>query len=242
MSKELMSNTMLGILLQSDMMTKFVLGTLLILSIICWTLAFYKIMQARARLREIKQLQNLVKEAKTISGIKVLVQTYGTTLPGIIMEQWLKSVASVEKLYQKKSVNVAEAVACISDEVAATTDEVMSVQKMYIPIISATVAASPLLGLLGTVWGLVDSFLRMSEKQSADIVTVAPGIAEALITTVAGLLVAIPALGILYVINYYITSIEEELFSLETQLASLARAHLVEQPKVQHTAEQHAGL
>lgn len=231
MSKELMSNTMLGIILQSDMMTKFVLGTLLILSIICWTIALYKIMLCRARLQEIKQVQNLLKEAKTISGIKVLVQTYGTTLPGIIMQQWLTSVHGVEKLYQKKSVNLSEAVSCVSDEVASTTDEVIAAQKMYMPVISATVAASPLLGLLGTVWGLVDAFLRMSEKQSADIVTVAPGIAEALITTVAGLLVAIPALFIFYVINYYISTIEDELMSLETHLATIARTHFVEHHK-----------
>jgi len=62
---------------------------------------------------------------------------------------------------------------------------------------------SPFLGLLGTVWGILRAFLSMGLEGSAGIETVAPGIAEALITTVAGLLVAIPALvAYNYFINY----------------------------------------
>ena len=61
-------------------------------------------------------------------------------------------------------------------------------------MLSVSAAVSPLLGLFGTVWGLVHAFVRIGELQTADIATVAPGIAEALITTLAGLMVAIPAL------------------------------------------------
>ena len=59
---------------------------------------------------------------------------------------------------------------------------------------------SPLLGLLGTVLGVMNSFIGVAAAGSANISAVAPGIAEALITTVAGLIVAIPA-AIAY--NYY---------------------------------------
>src|SRR5690606_36897085 len=52
---------------------------------------------------------------------------------------------------------------------------------------------SPLLGLLGTVMGVMNSFIGVAETGSASISAVAPGVAEALITTVAGLVVAIPA-------------------------------------------------
>src|SRR5690606_9156697 len=52
---------------------------------------------------------------------------------------------------------------------------------------------SPLLGLLGTVLGVMNSFIGVAETGSANISAVAPGVAEALITTVAGLIVAIPA-------------------------------------------------
>ena len=51
-----------------------------------------------------------------------------------------------------------------------------------------------MIGLLGTVWGIMYSFINIGQQGNASIDTVAPGIAEALITTIAGLLVAIPAM------------------------------------------------
>jgi len=76
------------------------------------------------------------------------------------------------------------------------------------PIFTATIAISPLLGLFGTVWGLIHAFMRISEKQSADIATVAPGIAEALITTLAGLMVAIPAVVMLCYLQSQVRALE----------------------------------
>lgn len=54
-------------------------------------------------------------------------------------------------------------------------------------------ATGPLIGLLGTVWGIMDSFFQIGKQGSANITVVAPGIAEALLATLAGLVVAIPA-------------------------------------------------
>jgi len=63
-----------------------------------------------------------------------------------------------------------------------------------LPTLSTFVSASPFLGLLGTVWGVMVAFLDIRTRGSAHITVVAPGISDALITTVYGLLVAIPAL------------------------------------------------
>ena len=62
-----------------------------------------------------------------------------------------------------------------------------------VTFLATTAAVGPLLGLLGTVWGIMSAFRAMSVAGTASIGTVAPGIADALITTVAGLFVAIPA-------------------------------------------------
>jgi biopolymer transport protein ExbB/TolQ len=59
--------------------------------------------------------------------------------------------------------------------------------------LATAVSASPLLGLLGTVWGVMDSFVSMAIRGSVNISAVAPGIAGALLTTVVGLLVALPS-------------------------------------------------
>jgi len=79
------------------------------------------------------------------------------------------------------------------------------------------------LGLFGTVWGLVHAFIRISEKQSADITTVAPGIAEALITTLAGLLVAIPALVMYHYLMSEIRTIERQLFILADKFSFIVQ-------------------
>ena len=60
-------------------------------------------------------------------------------------------------------------------------------------ILATAVSASPLLGLLGTVWGVLDAFGAMAVAGAANLSAVAPGISAALLTTVVGLLVAIPS-------------------------------------------------
>jgi len=59
-------------------------------------------------------------------------------------------------------------------------------------VIATVGSLSPMLGLLGTVWGVLDAFADMGEAGSATIATMAPAISSALVTTVVGLLVAIP--------------------------------------------------
>ena len=59
-------------------------------------------------------------------------------------------------------------------------------------VIATVVAVSPMLGLLGTVWGVLDAFAEMGTAGSANLATIAPSISAALVTTVVGLLIAIP--------------------------------------------------
>ena len=95
-----------------------------------------------------------------------------------------------------------------------TVQDIVHHEESYLPILFTCAGASPLIGLFGTVWGLIHAFMRISEKQSADIATVAPGIAEALITTLAGLLVAIPSLIMYHYLMTQVRKIEHQLYSL----------------------------
>ena len=92
-------------------------------------------------------------------------------------------------------------------------EEIVYHEQSYLAILSTGAAVSPLMGLFGTVWGLVRAFVSISEKHSADIATVAPGIAQALITTLAGLAVAVPAL---IMFNYCMSQVRkiDQLFTM----------------------------
>jgi biopolymer transport protein TolQ len=70
----------------------------------------------------------------------------------------------------------------------------LSVMERYLILLATVASASPFLGLLATVWGIMHSFLGMGAAGAASIDVVGPGIAEALVGTIAGLAAAIPAL------------------------------------------------
>jgi biopolymer transport protein TolQ len=74
---------------------------------------------------------------------------------------------------------------------AASTE--ISKMETYLTFLATTGSVTPFVGLLGTVWGVMSAFLSMGLRGSATLAVVAPGIAEALIATVAGLAAAIPA-------------------------------------------------
>jgi biopolymer transport protein TolQ len=79
------------------------------------------------------------------------------------------------------------------------------------PTLSSIASASPFIGLFGTVWGIMDAFLRIGVEKSASLPVVAPAIGEALIATAFGLVAAIPAtIGFNY-IDKRITDLLEEL-------------------------------
>ena len=74
----------------------------------------------------------------------------------------------------------------------AAADEVRSVES-YMPWLATTGSVTPFIGLFGTVWGVMDAFTGLGTAGAASLRAVAPGIAEALITTAAGLFTAVPA-------------------------------------------------
>ncbi|MBI1388508.1 MAG: biopolymer transporter ExbB [bacterium] len=100
-----------------------------------------------------------------------------------------------------------------------TLDRAIELEKEFWERGATTLATisttAPLLGLLGTVWGLFFSFQDMKDMANASIATVAPGISEALLTTVAGLLVAIPAV-------FAYNGITRSVRVIETQLETFA--------------------
>jgi biopolymer transport protein TolQ len=94
-----------------------------------------------------------------------------------------------------------DAIKVVLEETAAA--EAMSLEKGMI-VLSTAVAGGPFIGLLGTVWGVMETFAGIARANSASLTAMAPGVAGALIATVTGLLVAIPAM---FAYNFMVTTI-----------------------------------
>jgi biopolymer transport protein TolQ len=98
----------------------------------------------------------------------------------------------------------------------ASSVEVIKLEKR-VPFLATAASITPFIGLLGTVWGIMDAFQEIGRQGSTDLAVVAPGIAEALVTTAIGLFAAIPAV---YFYNHFTTKVkiyaaEMDDFSLE---------------------------
>jgi biopolymer transport protein TolQ len=82
-----------------------------------------------------------------------------------------------------------------------------------VPLLATTASAAPFIGLFGTVWGIMNSFRSIGAKGAANLATVAPGIAEALVATAIGLVAAIPAV---MAYNYFVRRIRVVSADMET--------------------------
>jgi biopolymer transport protein TolQ len=126
----------------------------------------------------------------------------------------------------KVSVASYDAIQVILEEAAGV--QAMALEKGMI-VLSTAVAGGPFIGLLGTVWGVMSTFASIAEANSASLTTMAPGVAAALVATVTGLLVAIPAM---FAYNFMVTSIRA--ITQELDLFASRYANHIEHVYVDH--------
>jgi biopolymer transport protein ExbB/TolQ len=100
----------------------------------------------------------------------------------------------------------------------AVGETALSLESQMI-LLATAVSGSPFLGLLGTVWGVMDAFVGVAEAGSPNLVAMAPGVSGALITTVVALCVAIPAM---FGYNFLVTSIRGIIVEMDNFAAELA--------------------
>jgi len=94
-----------------------------------------------------------------------------------------------------------------------------------LPFLATTASATPFIGLFGTVWGIMVAFSQIAAKGSTSIVAVAPGIAEALVNTAAGLVAAVPALIAYNNFNGKLRVIRAEMHDFALEFLNLAERH-----------------
>ncbi len=217
-------NALWHLIEQSDFMTKAILLALVAVSVFCWALIFYKTTYFRT---QDQQLRLMAKKIRTIKNKPELLQLArmeeGNAASFFVAEY----IHELQTIVQKKGYLTAQDGELLDIKRYAVVDELVYQNESYLSVLSVAAASGPLVGLFGTVWGLTNSFISISEKQSADIVTIAPGMAEALMTTMAGLMVAIPMLVMFHYLTGRVRYSEHALHQISDQLHSTVQVMFV---------------
>lgn len=205
-------NSMWELIRQSDALSCLVLLILLGMSIFCWAIAVYAWRRIKKISIELEQALLRLAAVASLEQLTVIGQTLSQKVPGILINHALvRSRKLLEEHQGLKKQLSSHDVEILRNEVDSLMNELMIREEQALPFLKTCAEVGPLLGLFGTVWGLIHAFVRISQEQNADIVTVAPGIAEALITTLVGLIVAIPALVLFHFLQTRVHYIEHQL-------------------------------
>ena len=171
------------------------------------------------RARTFRDLVAIGKEFREYAGGRFLVKSLAE-LKDLMEIDEEKVVSGGEKEKSKLSPRDVEYLHILLEQ---SLDQILAEEERYLPVLGTSAAASPLIGLFGTVWGLVHAFVDISQSKSADISVVAPGIAEALTTTLAGLIVAIPALMFFHYFSNELRKLEQSLWVMSDKFLNVVK-------------------
>lgn len=174
---------------------KGVLAVLGVFSVISWTLMFLKLQQMRRA-----EAGNLIFLADFRKATRLAeVQTAATKAPeaplaGMFRAGYLELEAQARVLQRAgQPTGQIKSLAAVERALQRAIGIEGAKLQRFLPFLATTASATPFIGLFGTVWGIMNTFRAIATSGSTSIVAVAPGIAEALINTAAGLAAAIPA-------------------------------------------------
>jgi biopolymer transport protein ExbB len=188
-----------GMFVNADVIVKAVMVGLAFASLVTWTVALAKgleVLTARRRLRRglrvLAQARSLADAARHLDGR----HTVAALIEAALVEVQVSADASDKD-------GVKERVALRLSRIEAEAGRRMTRGTGALATIGAT---APFVGLFGTVWGIMNSFIGISKQHTTNLAVVAPGIAEALLATALGLFAAIPAVVIYNMFSRSITA------------------------------------
>lgn len=183
--------SILDLFLQASLLVKSVMLILLGFSVACWAMIFQRIKilkQAQTQLKvfedkfwsgaDLSKLYNEISARSKITGIESLFVAGFKEFAKLRKSNITSSNAIVDGTHRAMRV--------------AMSREVDGLEKS-LPFMATVGSISPYIGLFGTVWGIMNSFIALGSAENATLAQVAPGIAEALVATAMGLFAAIPA-------------------------------------------------
>ncbi len=230
MSQKSDSAAIMELLTQSRGVVLFVLILLIFFSVMCWGIILYKwfvLNQAQNQsldfldlFWESKRLDNTYNESELMTRSPV-AQVFRAGYIELSKLQRSKGAMDQNMTQQLGGLeNIQRAM-----RRAGNTE--MSRLESYIPFLATTASAAPFVGLFGTVWGIMKSFISIKESGTAGLNVVAPGIAEALIATAVGLAAAIPAV-IAY--NFFLAKIRQldgEVDNFSNDFLNIVKRHFL---------------
>ncbi|MFH0898296.1 MAG: MotA/TolQ/ExbB proton channel family protein [bacterium] len=213
----------------SDWVSKYIiLLGLFILSVVCVAVVIYKLIEFSRQKKRMKFLLRAVKQSKSFSELAALSRGHEGFVGDRFLIEGLKELKSLldpqtgeTKSLSQKELEELELLLC--QDIEALTAE----QEQYLPILGISAPVSPLVGLFGTIWGLINAFFSISQEKSADIAVIAPGIAAALLTTLAGLMVAIPAMIMFNYFSNELRKLEGQLYNMQDLFLMMAKQTFV---------------
>lgn len=211
----IVGNSLWYLVQHTDAISKAIMLVLLGMSVVQWTVFICTALLCYRKRRDFKQVLQRLGGVSHMHQLVDMAIVHKEALHGFLSPYNLHSIQATVT-----HIGVLEHAREMLDQ---EIDVIVAQEERFIPFLSTSAVISPLLGLLGTVWGLIHAFMSISQAQTADIVTVAPGIAEALLTTLAGLMVAIPAV---VMVNYSIAQvarIERQLMGIADQVLRILR-------------------
>ncbi len=191
-----------GMFMAADWVVKGVMIGLAFASLITWTVWLAKTLElAGARMRAYRAL-NAIGNARTLHDAERALEGRGG--PGALLVNAAREEVRLSQEAQAytSADGLKERVASRLSRIEAQAGRRMSRGTGVLATIGST---APFVGLFGTVWGIMNSFIGISQSQTTNLAIVAPGIAEALLATAVGLIAAIPAVVIYNVFARSIT-------------------------------------
>lgn len=169
-----------------------VLAILLIFSVLSWATMFVIWQRFRRSEKASRRFLAVFRKAKRLLDVQSAISALASSaLVGLFRAGYAEIEAQIAHAGGAQTIRSLDSVE--RSLIRASRIETARLSR-FLPFLATTAAATPFIGLFGTVWGIMGAFANIGMTASTSITAVAPGISEALINTAAGLFAAIPAL------------------------------------------------
>ncbi|MGZ8449114.1 MAG: protein TolQ [Candidatus Deferrimicrobiaceae bacterium] len=177
---------------------KFILLMLIVFSVVSWAIIFLKFRLFKGIEKSQAEFAKAFAEGKNLAALYDRAEKMDRTP---LTEVFRTGYLELTRIQRGRSAETAATggraggfpLDNVERAMRKATNEEIALMETYLPFLATTGSATPFIGLFGTVWGIMNAFSGIAQTGSATLATVAPGIAEALIATAAGLAAAIPS-------------------------------------------------